>query len=148
MFDLTEIKPGFHIRLKEMSPEQVGEIVTAALHGISVVVADNILRLAGVDVLVACEPWQSGVYGLLKTAVRYYRNGIATERYLGGIFRVENIFGSSVYLASCHYKPVWNNALIWWHPDLLAPVETQKEFEIEEDSTEFSVFLDSFEVVT
>lgn len=67
--------------------------------------------------------------------------------YLGGIFRVENIFGSSVYLASCKYKPLWNNALIWWHPDLLAPVETQKEFEIEEDSTEFSVFLELFEVI-
>lgn len=64
--------------------------------------------------------------------------------YLGGIFRVEKIFGPSVYLGSCYYETAWVNDLIWWHPDLLVPVEDPTELESETDKAEFSLFLDEF----
>lgn len=127
MFDLKEIKPGFHIRLKEMSPEQVEEIVTAALGHKSVVVENNTANLIGADMQVACEPWQSGAYGLLKTIVYLYRHGFTTERYM---YLIEDAIE---YITD-------DNGVVVYRYDQSSCVQEESI----EDSSDLSEFIESF----
>lgn len=127
MFDMTKIKPGFHIMLKEMLPEHVEEIVTAALGEKSAIVENNILGLTGVDTLVTYEPCQSIIYGLMKTKVRFYKHDISMERYM---YLIEDAIE---YITD-------DNGVVVYRSDQNFCVQEESI----EDSSELSSFIESF----